>query len=63
MLIRHDERLFHPALTELLLGEIWQAVVRQASLLTHAQQVELTVNTPAQVSGKHSFAIRIAINC
>ncbi|TLE18894.1 sensor histidine kinase [Vibrio cholerae] len=48
MLIRHDERLFHPALTELILGEIWQAVVRQASLLTHAQQVELTVNTPAQ---------------
>ncbi len=48
MLILHDERLFHPALTELPLGEIWQAVVRQASLLTYAQQVELTVNTPAQ---------------
>lgn len=46
MLIRHDEKLFQPALTAMPLQAIWQAVVRQAHLLVNPQHVELLLDAP-----------------
>lgn len=48
LLIRQDEQLFQPALTPMTLADLWQAVTRQASLLTHAHQVQLECVVPSE---------------
>lgn len=48
LLIRQDEQLFQPALTPMTLDDLWQTVTRQASLLTHAHQVQLECVVPSE---------------